>query len=174
MADFSRRGMLKMIAAAAPAVVAGKFGISLEMAKDVQKELQKDLNRTLVAMPGETYLDKQSIWYSVADVAHVWAEELHRQNPDLSRAHIEHTCKKMARAIDFDMAENHIGADTKVLIEIPKLTRRGGWDNRFELRAGVEKTKHLWTERTRVGFIGGGIITGEEVDKARRSLFGLS
>ena len=168
-----------MIAAAAPVAVAGHFGISEAMAKDMQAELAKDADRTLIAMPGETFLDKQSIWFSVADVAGVWAEELHRQHPMYEVRTLLGPCQRLAKAIDSDLT-GAVGAQDKVLVEVPKLRPTeslhpalGASPVKFELVGGVEQKTTLWNTRTRVGYIQEEILVGEAVNEARRGLFGL-
>lgn len=184
MLSSSRRDAMKTILGLSAAAVAAQFGISEVVAEDLQLELTKDLNRTLIAMPGSTLLDKQEIWYSVAGVAKVWAEELRRQDSRLvGDARLDAACKRMARAIDHDLKTARISAQTKIMVEVPRL----GWTTAktvnshgivgrddFELRAGVSQSTTLWSTRTRVGYIGSeGIITGETVNLARRKLFGL-
>jgi hypothetical protein len=172
----SMRGILGLSAA----VVATQFGVSEVVAEDMQLELAKDLKRTTVAMPGQTLIDRQEIWFSVANVAEVWSKQLADAHPRLADdRRLFESCKKMARALDHDLETARIKDDMKVLVEMPQLTfpdgRLGQHDRpQFELRCGVEQTSTLWSSRTRVGFIGsGGILTGEAVDTARRGLFGL-
>ncbi len=168
-----------MMAKAAPVTIAAHFGISEALARDVKQELAKDMNRTLVAMPGETFLDKQAIWFSVADIAEVWATELKVQHPWASSHELDRTCRVMAKAIDKDLITANVGAeDRKVIVNVPQLTRtistsRFGEGSSFELRAGVTQETSLWSKRTRIGYIQEKIITGEQVNEARRSLFGL-
>lgn len=175
----ARRGLMKLIAAAAPVAVAGHFGISEAMAKDMQRELAKDADRTLIAMPGQTMLDRQSIWFSVADVTEVWARQIHSQHTDTAYPAVERACRQMALAIDHDLIGNAPG-DAKVIVEVPKLRYtsnplyKNPQNRRFELLAGVEQKSTLWAQRTRVGYIQEELIVGEAVNEARRGLFGLS
>ena len=181
---FSRRGMLEMIAQSTPVALAAHFGISTAMAADMRTELLKEhkmSTRTSVAMPGETFLDKQSIWYSVSGVAEVWEKELHRQHPAACPRELNRTCRVMARAIDNDLRTAGVGAsDKKVLVMVPQLTftsmpafERTDSGPKFELAAGVVQETTLWSKRTKVGYIPRKIIVGEEIDTARRGLFGL-
>jgi hypothetical protein len=170
------RGLLGLSAAA----VATQFGVSEVVAEDIKLELERDLKRTVVAMPGQTMTDKQEIWFSVANVAEVWSKQLADAHPILADdRRLFDSCKKMARALDHDLETARIKDDIKVLVEMPQLSFPRGQSrhpnqSQFELRCGVEQTATLWSTRTRVGFISsGGILTGEAVDTARRSLFGL-
>lgn len=182
--NITRRRMVDLILKATPVAIAAHFGISVVTAADIRLELLKDTHITQVAMPGETFGDKQCIWYSVANVANVWAEELKRQNPDADIHELNRTCRVMARAVDQDLemagVESH---DLKVMVEVPKFTwtraprHPGDFGHTptrpFQIMAGVSQEVTLWSKRTKVGYIGQKLIVGEEVDLARRSLFGL-
>ena len=182
----NRREFLKQFITASSVAVAAHFGVSNAVAEEMQEEFLKDFSRTSVAMPGE----HRPVWASVADTVDVWTTHL-MKDPLISSSStgrrddtadalifaVRGMCKRMAKAIDHDLCTSRVEEGKKIFVEVPKVRRSSGPLSRlsgdFELVAGLETKKTIWGEELRVGYIQEGIITGEEVDSAKRGLFGL-
>ncbi len=183
--DASRRALFKGLIALPVVVAAEKLGVTKFMAAEIQEDLAKDLTRSVFQVPGTTLTDKREVWFSVANVAEVWAKHLYPQISPYSATHptdstgqagferMYETCKRMAKALDADLATGRIDERSKVIVEIPKLRMTGG--RNYELVAGLDTSVNIFgMSKHRIGYIQEKIITGAEVDEAKRSLFGLS
>lgn len=168
-----RRTLIKSMLAGGALALTAEFGVSKATAHDIIGEFQKDLDaggrmavsgdilgdltheKIQIVMPGETMLDRKAVWYSVADVAEVWAKELAPQMEALGHHNsfrLNAMCRDMAKRIDEDLMTAQVKHEQKVLVEVPNI-RKAQHGDTFEIVAGLETKAGLFGERMRVGYI---------------------
>lgn len=171
-----RRSFLKSFVTASTVAVAAHLGVTSSVASEVQQEMAKDLRRQVFGMPQHTLTEQRSVWFSVANVADVWADQLLPELEALGfsdrESRMRAMCATMARKLDFDLKTAGVTEDQKVLVELPRV-RRAKLDksfgyrptklkDTFELVAGVEQQSGLFGDRTRIGYIQEKIIVPGE------------
>lgn len=123
------------------------------MAEEVRSELIKDLNKTTVAMPGETV----PVWASVSGMASFWTDQIIKVHADelaYNRVHREMVHKmaqEMARRIDKDLMDAMVPKEKQFVTGIPdaRINKFG----QLEIRAGLAKQETIWGDEYRVEYI---------------------
>lgn len=191
-----RRGFLQALLAGSAAAVAAHFGVSEAMVPEIKEELSKSLRVTHVSMGGQLpWQGNDAIWWSVGQVADVWAGELQKQSraqtgKPLDSHLLRQSCRRMAKALDIDAMKARLKHNQKVVVGLPKLrikansgmgygttaTREMDYNNNFDLLAGLDTKAGLWGPKYSVGYIQEKVWTPdqEQVDETKRIWTGLS
>ena len=144
------------------------------LASDLYSDLERDSKRQIYAMPQSCLTDQKMIWYSVANVAEVWADQLKAQMDDMGfnspgdYKKLTRMCKQMAYKIDEDFRTAEVDQAKKVLVEVPNLRKSGRLGASFEIVAGLESKANILGQRYRVGYIQEKIYA--PVEDAKRAL----
>lgn len=161
----SRRGFLAGLIALPATALAAKLALpSTSMAEEVRGELIKDLNKTVVAMPGQI----EPIWASVSVTADFWASELakllaKKVDRDVLSAlegngalkKLPQMTRELARRIDDDLRTAKVPKEKQLIIGMPevRVTNPESRFPRIEISAGLSKKDTIWGEEYRVEHI---------------------
>ena len=112
--------------------------------------------KIIIGAPKQVFNPNARVWMSVAREANAWADYISEKS-GVQKASVLAACKTLARACDRDLRDAEVTADSKIVVDLPKITRtwtgRNG-EKQVEIAMGVEKQAILGHERIRVGYIG--------------------